>query len=278
LFFIAFTLSYSGVDLFFGLFSFVDPLLHNGSDTCPVLLYLQDTCLPEYRQVRKIRCDSAVGGCSPCRQTQATCKTTDRITGKATVRGLTDILEGENRKLRAQLKDYQQQLQRLGVSVEPTQASPNYEAHTPVPETEEDTQHWDPRRKDSHIHMSGSTAGLLHEEPSLFHKHITNASGSLSQNPVFSMFRGTKLALFGMQIDLAEFADDESDHDSPKDFNGFMEHIFKQLGPAVPAPLPPTLQDARNYAQWYFKFLNPYTAVIDKRDMENLVSAFACPL
>jgi hypothetical protein len=86
------------------------------------------------------------------------------------------------------------------------------------------------------------------------------------------MFKGTKLALFGMQIDLAEFAEEESDADSPKAFNGFMDHIFKEVGPPVPAPLPATLQDARNYAHWYFSFLNPYTAVIDKRDMSDLVS------
>jgi hypothetical protein len=178
--------------------------------------------------------------------------------------------------LKAKLKDYQQQLQRLGVSVENSQLSPKYEAHTPGPETEEDTQRWDPRRKDSHAPLQSCTSGSIQEEPSLFHRHITNDSGSLSPNPVFSMFRGTKLALFGMQIDLAEFADDESDADSPKAFTGFVEHIFKQVGPPNPAPLPPTEQEARLYAQWYFKFLNPYTAVIDKREMWDLVSSPAC--
>jgi hypothetical protein len=158
------------------------------------------------------------------------------------------------------------------VPAESTEISPKYDSHTPAPEQDGEPQHWDSRQKNGNAYHRGSISGGIQEEASLFHRHISNDSGSLSQSPGFSMLRGTKLALFGMQIDLANFADNESDINSPKAFNGFIEHAFSRTGPMEPAALPPTLQDAKTYAQWYFNFLNPYTAVIDKRDMHELVS------
>lgn len=90
-------------------------------------------------------------------------------------------------------------------------------------------------------------------------------------NPGFAMLRGTKLSLFGMQIDIAEFADDSSDLDSPQTFEGFMKHVFGRTQPSQAAPLPDNLQSAQEYAIWFFRFLNPYTPIIDKRDMHELV-------
>jgi hypothetical protein len=177
--------------------------------------------------------------------------------------------------LKAKLRECQQQLQSLGIAVDNVQPSPKYDSQTPGPESEDKSQHWIARRKNGEGQRQDSAAGLplpQEEESSLFHRHITNEAGSLSQSPGFSMFTGTKLALFGMQIDLAKLTEDESDLESPKTMDGFMKHIFKETEPPGPAPLPPTLEDAKFYAEWYFNFLNPYTAIIDKRDMWELVS------
>jgi hypothetical protein len=187
-------------------------------------------------------------------------------------------LEGENRYLKAKLRECQQQLQNLGIAVDNVQLSPKYDSQTPVPETEEKSQQWATHQRGSDVRRQDSAAGLPQEEGSLFHKHITNEAGSLSQSPGFSMFTGTKLSLFGMQIDLAKLTEEESDLESPKTMDGFMKHIFKGTQPPEPASLPATLEEAKTYARWYFDFVNPYIAVLDKRDMWELVSLACTPI
>ncbi|KAF2425800.1 hypothetical protein EJ08DRAFT_594130 [Tothia fuscella] len=224
-------------------------------------------------KIRKIRCDSAVGGCSPCRQTQATCKTTDRITGKATVRGLTDILEGENRYLKTKLREMQQQMRDLGIQVEDDGDSSQYASQSQLQPREE--PRWDlPHQHNSSRRNTHAIIEIPQENTSLFRRHIANETGSLSQDPGFSLLRGTKLALFGMQIDLAEFADDISEVDSPATYEGFMEQIFNRTPPNDPAPLPPNLQAAKEYMQWYLRFLNPYTPILHKSDINELLAKF----
>lgn len=86
------------------------------------------------------------------------------------------------------------------------------------------------------------------------------------------MLRGTKLSLFGMQIDLAEFADNTEEVNSPTNFEGFVEHFFNRTPSLDPPPLPDNFQGAKEYMQWYFRFLNPYTPILDKCDMCELVN------
>jgi hypothetical protein len=102
---------------------------------------------------------------------------------------------------------------------------------------------------------------------------MNNISGTLPSNPAFSMLRGTKLSLFGMQIDLAEFAEDLMDMESPQTFSGFIWHANASNAKEhlQAPPLPPNLKQAREYAGWYFRFLNAYTPILHKRDIDNLV-------
>lgn len=93
----------------------------------------------------------------------------------------------------------------------------------------------------------------------------------MCQNPGFGMLRGTKLTIYGMHIDLAEFAENEGDFSLPTTFEGFIENIYGRATLGTPTALPPTLESAREYMKWYFQFINPYVPVIDKRDMYTLV-------
>lgn len=88
------------------------------------------------------------------------------------------------------------------------------------------------------------------------------------------MLRGTKLSLFGMHIDLAEFAEDYADMESPQTFSGFIYYANASnvKDHVQPPPLPPSLKQAREYAHWFFMFLNTYTPLLDKREMDNLAS------
>jgi hypothetical protein len=107
---------------------------------------------------------------------------------------------------------------------------------------------------------------------------MKNVSGSAYSNPAFSMLRGTKLSLFGMQIDLAEFAEDLTDLASPQNLNGFLCHVLESSAREQVPPLPPTLKQAREYAHWFFMFLNTYTPLLDKRKLDDLVRALPCRL
>jgi hypothetical protein len=183
------------------------------------------------------------------------------------------VLEVENRFLKAKLQELQQKLVELGVPLAELQI-PSSLTQATSPAKGPSQQYWDPQhdngspRPDT-AERHGSTSS--HFEPSLFSKHINSRPGTSVLNPGFAMLRGTKLSLFGMQMDLAEFADDSSDLDSPKTFEGFMKLALGRMHSSRPAPLPDTLQSAQEYANWYFRFLNPYTPVVDKRDMHQLV-------
>lgn len=169
------------------------------------------------------------------------------------------------------MQELQQKLLDLGVSLSPI-------AYDPESGTgDDDHPSLDPHSASSTNLNDGNRRPSLASsaDVSIWQKHMNNISGSVSTNPAFSMLRGTKLSLFGMQIDLAEFAEDFMDMDSPQTFSGFIYHANASNAKEhlVAPSLPPNLKQAREYASWYFSFLNSYTPVLDKRDMDKLACA-----
>lgn len=55
-----------------------------------------------------MRCDPNPLGCEPCRQKNVACRTTDRITGRASERGRVEGLESELALCRAEVAAYRQ--------------------------------------------------------------------------------------------------------------------------------------------------------------------------
>jgi hypothetical protein len=88
------------------------------------------------------------------------------------------------------------------------------------------------------------------------------------------MLRGAKLSLFGMQIDATEFGDGFDDTDSPKSYEGLITLLSGQRSTIPAAQMPPTLREAKGYAEWYFKTLNPYSPAIHKPDVYAMVKYF----
>ncbi|KIV99643.1 hypothetical protein, variant 1 [Verruconis gallopava] len=219
-------------------------------------------------KLRKIRCDADPNGCAGCRAAAEPCETTDRITRKAFRRGHADQLETENANLKSRLHELQQKLAEFGVPLSPDAF--NGEAVG----SEDIQQHHDSLAGSGTLSDGDRRPSFASSaEMSIWQKHMNNLTGGMSSNPAFSMLRGTTLSLFGMQIDLAEFAEDLNDIDSPQTFSGFIycinasntrEHLH-------PPPLPPNLKQAREYAGWFFKFLNAYTPILDKREMDKLL-------
>ncbi|EPS35123.1 hypothetical protein H072_11612 [Dactylellina haptotyla CBS 200.50] len=74
-------------------------------------------------KIRKIRCDGLSGGCSPCRQNNTECRTTDRISHRAVPRGYIEQLEMKCADYEAKIKDMEALLQAGGL------ASPGKQSH-----------------------------------------------------------------------------------------------------------------------------------------------------
>src|SRR6202000_1952374 len=66
-------------------------------------------------QIRKIKCDTKPGGCGACLHSHSECKTTDRITGRATARAHPDRPEDDNRHLRAHVHALQKRLKEANI-------------------------------------------------------------------------------------------------------------------------------------------------------------------
>lgn len=80
-----------------------------------------------------------------------------------------------------------------------------------------------------------------------------------------------------MQIDTSEFWDDAGDEESPKSFAGLLEVLFGKETHG-PAGLPEDLDQAMQYAGWFFKIINPFRPVVHKPEMVALVWSFTVPL
>ncbi|EWC43603.1 hypothetical protein DRE_01490 [Drechslerella stenobrocha 248] len=68
-------------------------------------------------KIRKIRCDGLAGGCSPCRQNNTECRTTDRISHRAVPRGYIEQLEKKCADYEAKIKDMEALLKAGGLAI-----------------------------------------------------------------------------------------------------------------------------------------------------------------
>ncbi len=64
-------------------------------------------------------CDDQLNGCAPCIQTEVECKTTDQVTGEATVRNYVHSLECQLQKLRTRNRELEARFVSLGQDAKP---------------------------------------------------------------------------------------------------------------------------------------------------------------
>ncbi|KAH6639174.1 hypothetical protein C7974DRAFT_127078 [Boeremia exigua] len=221
-------------------------------------------------KVRKIRCDGRPEGCTPCEQNRTQCRTTDRITGKATVRGHAEAMETENSYLRTHLADLQAQLTDMGVEPRPPPAYASMPwAPTAAPED------WSARRPSaSPIGYAPADASDLRSLPHFKFGSIgDNYLGVASGDSLLSHIRGTSLSVFGTEIDITDFVQDGDEYeDSPMSYQTLMK-ITTGREHVDPVPLPP--YDAlKEWASWYLRSMNPYTMLVHKPDFMALVWRF----
>ncbi|RMZ68519.1 Transcription factor [Pyrenophora seminiperda CCB06] len=231
-------------------------------------------------KVRKIRCDGRPEGCTPCEQNRTPCRTTDRITGRATVRGHAEAMESENSYLRAHIADLQAQLKEH--NIEP-RAPPAYNALQPpshpwssVPS---ESQPWTeaPRQTSSSPLLGYTPAGVAAKSETLPHfKHGSlgdNYLGVATSDSLLSHIKGTSLSIFGTEIDITDFMADEAEYESsPMSYTALVDIAIGEQ-PVAKMELPP-YNELQEYAIWYFRSLNPYTMLVHKPAFMELVWRF----
>lgn len=244
------------------------------------------------------------GACKNCKQVNQPCRTTDRITGRATERGYVDTLERDFNVAVQFIRDYETQLTALGVDIKPF----DLKVIRSKPDEEASLQHWDATAVNdqsqvwaadgglgptesalaSFGHHSGSTTSPDAHDPNMFRAVLPvlkpgcngdNYLGVSSGLSSLSAIRGTALSVLGMEIDIADFS--SSDVDEPlspglgqglynKSYQSFLRSAMN-VNPKVEKVNLPPKDSGLTYSLWYLRVLNPYIPVLHEPTFTSLV-------
>ena len=238
-----------------------------------------------------MRCDDNVNGCAPCLQNQSECKTTDRITGKATVRGYVQSLERRLEEIETHNRLLHGRLASLGEDVPDISPKTKYGDPATAPLVhwrEENRLPWDRKAVETRHseHGGGSFEGNTVNRPTPlggspsrlpeFRNGLAgnNYLGVSTGNSLLSSIRGTSMNVLGMEIDLADYMSADLDEpdttpagtSSPvynKSYRAFVQTAFGTSPKLSKVELPPR-SEGINYAYVYFRVTNPYVPVVHK--------------
>jgi hypothetical protein len=197
------------------------------------------------------------------------------------VRGHAEAMESENAYLRRQIADLQDQLKEN--NIEP-RALPAYTGLQPPPWTSNrahDSQSWsDPQRRTSASPLPGyAPAGAAEKPefrplPSFKHGSIgDNYLGVGAGDHALSHIRGTALSVFGTEIDITDYMKDEAEYESSIMSYSALARVALGEDTVEVVPLPP-YKSLNDYATWYLRSLNPYTMLVHKPALMELVWKF----
>ncbi|KAI4205860.1 MAG: hypothetical protein LQ350_000045 [Teloschistes chrysophthalmus] len=232
----------------------------------------------------KLVTDADPEGCSPCLQNQSQCKTTDRITGRATVRGYVQSVERRLQQLENHCHNLEARLASVGVHVEPPsqydEVSDTLRPQFEEPPGQPSLPEW---RNRTHSTSNGDRASsttfdssrrLSQADTSVsrlpdFRNGLTgdNYLGVSSGNSLVSSIRGTSLNVLGMEIDLTDYTHDDLDEPDPADYEkkpvynkSYYAFILTAFS-AKPKPedmgLPPR-EEGMKCAEWFFRLNRVY--------------------
>ncbi|RFU32708.1 hypothetical protein B7463_g3610, partial [Scytalidium lignicola] len=242
-------------------------------------------------KIRKIRCDGLPGGCSPCLQNNTECRTTDRITGRATSRGYVEGLEQQNRDLQLRIRELEQRLMQNGVDIKPSNGfhANNVNSYDYGNASEAQTNGWG--LSGTPYPTSQGTNSLItqqHQETNMFRALPTFRAGCTGDNYLgvspgnshLSSIKGTALSILGMEIDIADFASEDMDepHNQTfhhqlynKSYQAFLQSALN-INPKIEKIDLPPRADGFTYAQWYFRVLNPFLPILHKPSFFKLLT------
>ncbi|RDL32971.1 Uncharacterized protein BP5553_08410 [Venustampulla echinocandica] len=232
-------------------------------------------------KVRKIRCDGLPGGCSPCLQNNSECRTTDRITGRATSRGYVEGIEQQNRDLQQRVRELEQQLTNRYHDTGPgfgySQA-----ASTQAPAWGSAASTFTAQPASS-LAKSLSETDLLRPLPAFRAgfpgDNYLGVSEGLSN---LSSIKGTSLSILGMEIDIADFESPDMDEPDPSIFHPQLYNKSYQallqsalnINPRLDKVELPAKDQAITYAEWFFRLINPYLPMLHKPSFMAILNRF----
>ncbi|KAL8727158.1 MAG: hypothetical protein Q9181_005806 [Wetmoreana brouardii] len=229
---------------------------------------------------------------------QSSCKTTDRITGRATVRGYVQSIERRLQLLESHCRNLEDRLVSFGVDVKapyqygeyPNRPRPQHkehqeqvprpnwqdEVHSTVNGARQSSADYDASRRLSQMDISVSRlpdfrSGLTGD----------NYLGVSSGNSLVSSIRGTSLNVLGMEIDLTDYIHSDLDEPDPSDYEkkpvynkSYYAFILTAFS-AKPKPqemgLPPR-EEGMKCVEWFFKVVNTYLPVLHRPTTMKLVN------
>jgi hypothetical protein len=98
-----------------------------------------------------------------------------------------------------------------------------------------------------------------------------NYLGVSSADSLLSHIKGTSLSVFGIEIDMADFVQDELEYDkSIMSYDHFLRVCFNEDQRVEYVPYPDK-QALSEYSNWYLRSLNPYTMVLHRPTFMHLV-------
>jgi hypothetical protein len=222
-------------------------------------------------------------------QNHTECRTTDRITGRATSRGHTEALEEQNRVLQNRIHELEHQLIQSGGGIKGSNGYHDAPAsnfnYSPASSQAPSWSHNVP----AYSTQPGHSLATQHQETNLFRAQPAflragytgdNYLGVNPGNSNLSSIKGTALSILGMEIDIADF--DSADMDEPdtsvfhpelynKSYQAFLQTALN-INPRLEKVALPERGQAFIYAEWYFRVLNPYLPLLHKPTFFKLVS------
>ena len=244
-----------------------------------------------------MRCDDQPNGCGPCISNQTACKTTDRITGKATVRGYVQSLEKQLQDLQGRTQELENRLLALGADIAPLPETRHATIASSVQTFGDSSSKHDRlgvekgpetsvpngsaqevyKKTDGHAE-EGRTPGLPNFRAGLAGNNYLGVS---TGNSLLSSIRGTSMSVLGIEIDLADYM--SADVDEPdvsrantqpvynKSYRAFVQTAFGTSPKLNKVELPPR-SEGMNYAHVYFRVINPYLPIVHKPSFMTTVS------
>ena len=240
-------------------------------------------------------------------QNQSECKTTDRITGKATVRGYVQCLERQLDDLQDRNHKLEARLIALGEDVRTT-IDYSDPATAPLVQWHEEQassnrRPWegssrDPAISSQHVATNdgsstrGSSVNVADEHRPKLPDFRTGLAGNnylgvSTGNSLLSSIRGTSMTVLGMDIDLADYMSVDVDEPDPsiagaqpvynKSYRAFVQTAFGTSPKLKQVELPPK-SEAINYAQMYFRIVDPYLPLVHKPSLLATVSSILLAL
>jgi hypothetical protein len=194
-------------------------------------------------------------------------------------------MESENAYLRRQIADLQEQLKENGLEPRPLPAYTGLQPPTlpwPTPSrAPPDSQSWtETHQRASASPLAGyapATAGDKVEFrplPQFKHGSIgDNYLGVGAGDHSLSHIKGTSLSVFGTEIDITDYINDEAEYEASVMSYTTLVRIALGGEQVEPVQLPP-YKELNDYATWYLRSLNPYTMLVHKPAFMELVWKF----